>query len=341
MNRGFPMKIIIVGGTGLLGSQAAKLMMSHGHDVEAISLPSIPENLELPKQMIIHFYDYTMMSDQEIERIFTGKDALVFAAGVDERVEFKAPVYQAYETYNIKPVERMLSIAKNVGIKHAVILGSYFSHFAKKWNELELEKHHPYIRSRLNQERVALSFADENFYVNILELPYIFGIQKGRKPVWTIFVNQFRKPKVIFFPKGGTAMVTVNQVSHAIYNAIRYGEMKKCYPIGYYNMEWKTLIKKILLAMDMSTKKIITIPNFIALYGFVRLNKAYKKKGIEPGLNPSQFLKLMSRKTFISKDETAILRLPDDDINQAIHDSIVYAFDIEKSDLDVLEMKVK
>ena len=335
------MKIIIIGGTGLLGSAAAKLMIDQGHQVEAISLPNIPKDLDLPTQMIIHFYDYTVMSDQEIEDIFRGKDALVFAAGVDERVEFKPPVEKAYETYKIKPVERMLSIAKKLGIKHAIILGSYFSYFAKKWSELELEKHHPYIRSRLNQERIALSFADENFYVNVLELPYIFGIQKGRKPVWTIFVNQFKKPRVIYFTKGGTSMVTVNQVAHAIYHAILYGEMKKCYPIGYFNMEWKPFIKKVLTAMGMPKKKIIIVPNIVALYGFIRLKKEYNKKGIEPGLNPIQFLKLMSRKTFISIDESKILRLPDDDINQAIHDSISYAYDIEKLNLDVIEMKAK
>ncbi|MBU1143871.1 MAG: NAD(P)-dependent oxidoreductase [Firmicutes bacterium] len=335
------MKIIIVGGTGLLGSAAAKLMIENGHTVEAISLPPIPEELELPKEMTIYLNNYIEMSDLEIEEIFRGKDAFVFAAGVDERVEFEAPVYEAYETYNIKPLSRMLSIAKKVGIKHAVVLGSYFSHFAKIWKKMELEKHHPYIRSRLEQERVSLSFADENFYVNVLELPYIFGIQKGRKPVWSIFINQFEKPRIVLFPKGGTSMVTVNQVAHAIYHSILYGEQSKCYPIGYFNMEWKSLIKKVLFAMEMPNKKVINVPNILALIGFIRLNKEYKKKGIEPGLNPTQFLKLMSRKTFISPVLSDQLRLPNDDIDQAIFESISYAYRIHKMHLSVVEMKAK
>lgn len=335
------MKIIIVGGTGLLGSAAAKLMIENGHEVEALSLPPIPSELDLPKEMIIHLNNYTTMSDLEIESIFKEKVAFVFAAGVDERVEFEAPVYKAYEMYNIKPLERMLKIAKKVGIKHAVILGSYFSYFAKLWKHMDLEKHHPYIRSRLEQERVSLSFADENFYVNVLELPYIFGIQKGRKPVWSIFIEQFEKPKTILFPKGGTSMVTVHQVAHAIYHSLLYGEMKKCYPIGYFNMKWKVLIKKVLNAMEMPNKKVITVPNFLALIGFVRLNKEYKKKGIEPGLSPIQFLKLMSKKTFISSDLSHQLKLPNDDINQAIFDSISYAYQIHQTNLDVLEMKAK
>ena len=335
------MKVIIVGGTGLLGSAAAKLMIENGHHVEALSLPPIPNDLDLPKEMIIHLNNYTTMTDLEIESILKGKDAFVFAAGVDERVEFEPPVYEAYETYNITPLKLMLKIAKKVGIKHAVILGSYFSYFAKLWKHMELENNHPYIRSRLEQESVSLSFADEKFHVNILELPYIFGIQKGRKPVWSIFINQFEKPRVILFPKGGTTMVTVNQVACAIYHSILYGEIKKCYPIGYFNMTWKKLIQRVLSGMEMPKKKIITVPNFLALIGFMRLNKEYKKKGIEPGLNPVQFLKLMSKKTYISSDLSSQLKLPNDDIDQAIYESISYAYQIHKSNLDVLEMKAK
>ena len=38
--------------------------------------------------------------------------------------------------------------------------------------ELELTKWHPYIRSRVDQENAAMSFADGNFSVTVLELPY-------------------------------------------------------------------------------------------------------------------------------------------------------------------------
>ncbi|MDO9630110.1 MAG: NAD(P)-dependent oxidoreductase [Acholeplasmataceae bacterium] len=335
------MKIIILGGTGLLGSAAAKLMIENGHSVSSISLPPVPENLDIPKQMKVILNNYMTMSDKEIEKVFMGYDAFVFAAGVDERVEFEAPVYDAYVKYNIEPLSRMLKIAKKVGIRHAVILGSYFSYFAKTWTHLKLEKHHPYIRSRIEQERVALAFADEKFFVNVLELPYIFGVQNGRKPVWTIFVKQFEKPKTILFPKGGTAMVTVNQVAHAIYHSILFGDMKKCYPIGYFNMDWKQLIHRVLIAMDMPNKKVITVPKALAYIGFARLKSQYRKKGIEPGLHPTQFLKIMSRKTYIEPELSKDLQLPHDDINQAIDDSISYAYKVFKNEFNVLEMKVK
>lgn len=140
----------------------------------------------------------------------SGCEGFVFAAGVDERVEGPAPIYDMFYKYNIAPLKRLLTIAKSCGFKHAIILGSYFAYFNRVLPELELAKHHPYIRSRADQEDMALSFADASFDVSILELPYIFGAQPGRKPVWVFLVEQIQNMKnATMYPKGGTAMVTV------------------------------------------------------------------------------------------------------------------------------------
>ena len=332
------MKIGIAGGTGLLGSSAAKVMIEHGHEVHALTLPFIKGSLDIPTQMILHTCDFNQISNTELDQFMQGLDAFVFAAGVDERMEFEYPVYDAYLKYNINPVRRMLSSAKKMGVKKAIILGSYFSHFAKIWPKLRLKENHPYIRSRLEQENVAFSLASPSFEVVVLELPYIFGAQQGRKPVWSIFIERFDKPKVIFFPKGGTAMVTLKQVGVAIYHAILYGKNQKAYPLGYVNMTWRKLIKHVLKGMDQN-KPIITIPYLLANLGIKSMQKSYDKKGIEPGLNPNTFAKLMTRKTYIDPSQSKDLLLPPDDIEEAIYDSISYAYQIYKDNLEVNDMK--
>ena len=60
-----------------------------------------------------------------------GCEGFVFAAGIDERVEGPAPIYELFKKYNITPLERFLRIAKDCGVKHVAICGSYFSYFAK------------------------------------------------------------------------------------------------------------------------------------------------------------------------------------------------------------------
>lgn len=63
----------------------------------------------------------------------------------------------------------------------------------KKQPQMQLQLKHPYIKSRLEQEDVAFKYADENMAVAVLELPYIFGVQPGRKPVWTILAEQLKR----------------------------------------------------------------------------------------------------------------------------------------------------
>lgn len=118
---------------------------------------------ESRKEKKIEYGNYLEMTDDEIRNYMSGCEGFVFAAGVDERVEGPAPIYDLFKKYNIDPLKRLLTIAKECGIKHVSICGSYFSYFAKTRQNLELTKWHPYIRSRIDQEEMAMSFADENF----------------------------------------------------------------------------------------------------------------------------------------------------------------------------------
>lgn len=195
------MNIFMVGGTGLLGSEAARELISRGHRVTALSLPPLPTGADLPEGMTVVFGDYLQMSDEALRSHLQGCEGFVFASGIDERVEGKRPIYELFSKYNIAPLERMLTLAKACGVSHSVIYGSYFSYFDKTRPQDKLSTLHPYIRSRRDQEKMALSFADEGFDVAILELPYIFGVQPGRKPVWVFLVKMIRAMKpVTLFP---------------------------------------------------------------------------------------------------------------------------------------------
>ena len=47
------MKIAIIGGTGLLGSEAARELIARGHEVTAVALPPLPQGASLPPAMQI------------------------------------------------------------------------------------------------------------------------------------------------------------------------------------------------------------------------------------------------------------------------------------------------
>lgn len=330
----------MIGGTGLLGCAAAALFIERGHSVKSVALPPLPEGAPIPPEMELIWGNYLEMSDGEIKAMMAGCDCLVFAAGIDERVEFPAPVYSYYEKYNINPVKRLISLAKECGLSSSVVLGSYFAYFAKEKPEMELTKKHPYIRSRIAQEEAALALADGTMAVAVLELPYIFGTQPGRKPVWVILIEQLSKmPLVTMYPKGGTAMLTVRQVAETIVGVAEKNKGGNAYPISYYNLTWDEFLKIVHAAMGKPDRKIIHIAKWMfKLFGKTMI-KQYAKKGIDPGLNPVDLAEIMCMNTFIDKKWSVALGATDDDINAAIFDSVKLSVEAFEGKKALVEMK--
>jgi len=289
------MKVFMVGGTGLLGEKAANILISRGHEVSAVALPPIPVGAPIPKEMKLKLCDINKISDEEVKELMNGCDCFIFASGIDERVECPAPVFDWYDKYNIKPLERLLPIAKEMGIKKAVILGSYFSMLDKEEYGYKqklpkgLKERNPYIRARLLQEETVKKFVDDNFDAAILELPYIFGTQPGRKPVWTVLIEQIAsmdKLSYTMYPKGGTALLTVRQVGEAISGAAeKLGEEFKgffAWPITMYNMTWKEFLPIVYEARGMGpNRKVVGVPAWLMKLGMNGVIKEYKEKGIE------------------------------------------------------------
>lgn len=324
------MKVLMIGGTGLLGSEGAAELIRRGHAVSTIALPPLPQGARLPSEMKIEFGNYMDMSDDEIGKNFEGCEGFVFAAGVDERVEGPPPVYDLFKKYNITPLERLLRIAKEQGVKHTVICGSYFSYFAKERPALRLTRWHPYIRSRIDQENMAMGFADTGFNVAVLELPYIFGAQPGRKPVWVFLVEMIRSmKKTTMFPKGGTAMVIVKQVGQTIAGALERTQGGACWPVGYYNMTWKEFLAIVHRYMGVPAHKVLTIPKWMYALGSKGLMEKQKAEGLEGGLHMVKFADLQCSNQFIDKSlGCEPLGVKPDDIDAAIGDSIKLCLDI-------------
>ncbi|MDP4269168.1 MAG: NAD(P)H-binding protein [Bacteroidota bacterium] len=336
------MKVFIVGGTGLLGSASAEELIRRGHSVRAVALPPLPQDAVLPPAMEIVFGNYMTMSEEELTTQLSGCDAFVFAAGVDERVEFPAPVLEHYKKYNVIPVERLLRIGKQVGIKRAVIMGSYFAHFAKQWPEMKLTEKHPYIKSRILQEEAALAFNGKDMDVMVLELPYIFGTQPGRKPVWTFLVEAIRGMKgFTMYTKGGTTMVTVRQVAQTVAGALEKGKGGTCYPVGWYNMTWKEMLAIFHKYMGMKGRKVITIPSFMYAISGKKIMKDFAAKGVDSGLDMVAFTEIQTAKTFIDNQLIRELGVTEDNIDAAIGDSVKLCLEVLNGKTKLLEMKAE
>ncbi|MBR5772190.1 MAG: NAD(P)-dependent oxidoreductase [Clostridia bacterium] len=338
------MNVFMIGGTGLLGCEAAIQLIKRGHKVTSVALPPLPEGAPIPEEMDLIFGDINKKSDEEILEMLKGNDVFIFAAGVDERVEFPAPVMDYYRKFNIAPLERIFPLCKQAGVKRAVVLGSYFAYLAKERPDMELDKKNPYFKARLEQEKVCEEACDDNFSVKVLELPYIFGTQPGRKPVWVILIEQIKmmdKLPFTMYPAGGTAMLTCRQVGEVICGAAERDVAGfEAFPISMYNMTWKEFLKIVYDARGMgANRKIVSVPPFIMKMGMNKVKKDYKARGIDSGIDPFNLPDIMDLNLFIDRKYSEELGATEDDINAAIFDSIKVSVASYEGKVKLLEMK--
>ena len=63
------MKIFMIGGTGLLGCEAATTLIKRGHQVKSVALPPLPEGAPIPKEMELVLGEINKKTDEEIEQM--------------------------------------------------------------------------------------------------------------------------------------------------------------------------------------------------------------------------------------------------------------------------------
>ncbi len=300
-------RVFVVGGTGFLGYHAIQEFLAKGWGVTALGLPPAhPLNPSVtasghalyPDTVNIILQNLDAASDEELLALLRGHKALVFAAGLDDRYTPKKPAYPRFYKANVESLRRLLILAKKAGVKRTVVLGSYFAHFNHLWLELKLAERHPYIRSRLEQEKAATSIPGLDGMV--LELPYIFGALPipGWKPLWTPLVKYIRFSRIILYMKGGTACISARTVGRAILAAVERGEAGMVYPIGQENLTWTQMLTRLARA-DGRTLKVVTLPTWaikLGMFGVLLIHKLQRK---ESGLNMGYFAQLQTAETFL------------------------------------------
>jgi dihydroflavonol-4-reductase len=294
-------RVLIVGGTGFLGYHAAQEFLAKGWEVTVMGLPPAPPAGLFPDTVGMVLQKVDLMPEAELAALLQGHDALVFAAGLDDRHILTKPAYAKFYQANVAEVQRLLTLAKEAGVKRAVVLGSYFAYFHRLWPELKLGDRHPYIRSRLEQEKMATSIPGLDGMV--LELPYIFGTMPipGWKPIWAPLVQYLRSSGIIFYMAGGTACISARVVGRAIVGAIEQGEAGKCYPIGQENLTWPEMLTRLAQA-DGRQIRVVTLPTWLIGAAMQGVLLSHLIQGKEGGLDLRYFAALQTAKTFIDPE---------------------------------------
>jgi len=297
-------KVIVVGGTGFLGYYAVKEFVRRGHSVTIVALPPLPEEGLFPKEVNIILANIDKLDDSSIIDILKGHDAIVFAAGADDRVIPRAPAYEFFYQANVRSCKRVLSLARQSGIKRGVVLSSYFLYFDRIWPEERLSEYHPYIRSRKEQAQQSMDVSMPDLQLMILELPYIFGSMPGRTPLWKPLIDYVNSRYPLFYMRGGTNMIAVEHVGEAIVGAIEKGKGGHSYTVGDENLTWVEFLERILRILGKK-KRIVILPTCVVRLMLRVVGLQHRLRGRESGLDPDRFAAIQTRNTFFDPAPTA------------------------------------
>lgn len=315
-------KVFVLGGTGLLGYYTVRELLKQDMEVSTIALPPMPAEDLLPKEVNCRLGNINELTDDQIIELLQGIDGFIYAAGVDERVVPDAPAAHFFYEQNVRPTQRLARLARKSGVKKFVIFGSYFSHFAEQWTDLNL-KAQAYPRTRLLQEELAILEGEGAMDVISLRLPYIFGTMPGRKPLWEMFLPQIQGKDFVPVLGGGTAMVTTQQVAEASVGALKYGEHGGKYAICDTNMKHQEFFQIIADILGQKETVVQVLPIEQMKPGYIAADEHASAQGKEHGIHVALTAEIQNRDAYLVPEDTMpILKYQKDDIRAAIIETI-------------------
>ncbi len=294
------MKIIVIGGTGLLGHEAVEVAISRGHEVTSMDINDAKSETWFTKEAKSVIGNVFNMTEDEICESLKGYDAMVYAVGPDDRFIPSEPAYEYFKLRLVDYAAKVFRAARRAGIKKASLCSSYFLYFDRKFPNKKLSEIHPYIKVRKEQAEVILKEAKEpnglpELKVYVMELPYIFGTCPNREPLWlgtflkNIDLSNEQAP--VAFPNGGSVMCTSKHIGEALIGALEYGDESKHYPIGDENHTFEYMLNKLMEGfLDGKVRPIIVPPQ---AYLADMMDKKYQAEiaaGKYRGLHPKYLM---------------------------------------------------
>lgn len=319
--------ISIVGGAGFLGYHTSLELVRRGCNVTVLALPDETVDNSLAGAVAVKRADIDELSDQQLGDIPQGHDALIYAAGPDDRVELSPGVKASdfFSTQLVERTRRVLQTAKNIGISKAIIFGSYFSyinnHAVCGVKKGSLERH-PYVKARVEQTKQAFYLGDDNFSVAILNIPYVFGVAPGKEPIWReVFIERFGQMSKIYYGSGGTTVISANKIAYGAAQALELAEHGSELAIGSNDMKFKPMIEQLLKSANIK-KPVGNIPAWLQALFMRKEWQKMQSSNLDSGLDMRYLVKdILSKNFFIDHKSTDnILQMPEyqDDVDQAI-----------------------
>jgi nucleoside-diphosphate-sugar epimerase len=242
-------KILVVGGTGLIGAATALHLAELGHEV-TVAGRTPPSSRALEK---LSFLCGSFLADDFSRAALGHFDSLVFAAGNDVR-QLPAGVDEAeyFHRANSIGVPAFIERAREAGVSTAVYVGSYYSYVLPR-ARIEASG---YLRSRRAADEGVRSLATKDFRVCSLNAPFTIGYVEGISglPIETsvrYLLGLMDGPGPRWMIPGGGNFMSTRSFAEAVAGALDRGENGSGYLVGDENWTFAHYYELLLDAMGM------------------------------------------------------------------------------------------
>ncbi len=229
------MKVIIIGGNGLIGGATALLLKSLGSEVVLAGRTPPAETSPLAEFSFTRI-DYL---DERADHSGLGEyDAVVFSAGNDVRHKPPGAGDEYWQMANSEGIPRFFEALRDAGVRRAVNVGSFYPQAAP-----HLVETNAYVRSRREADAGIAALATPEFAAISVNAPLVIGFVPGANfPMLDTHIR-FALGELAdipnFVPPGGVNFISTRSTAEAIVGALERGEAGASYLIGDENLTYQ------------------------------------------------------------------------------------------------------
>jgi dihydroflavonol-4-reductase len=320
------MKVLLLGGNGLLGHNVLKQLLQQGHEVHALLRSSLDKDASAWQGMSDRFtlFQGSLLDDAALQAAAEGCDAIINCAGVTDMSLLR---YDDYLPVNRDLCRRLVELMERQRITHLVHTSTantigYGTPLQAADEQVPMQP--PFSRSyyglsKREGEEILLQAARRHtdWHIVVVNPGFMIGAYDTKPSSGTLLLAGYRRPLMVA-PRGGKSFVHVADAAAAIVNALDCGQNGHRYLLTGQNLLLKEFYQ--LQAKACGYRQwIVPLPNAVlAVAGWC--GDLLRFCGLRTQLSTRNVRQLMVREYYDNAAARTELAMPQTTIEQAVGD---------------------
>jgi len=245
-------KVLLTGGTGLLGSNIAELLIMKGFDVRTTVRKT--SDLRALKDLRTELHVADLLDISSLRAAIKGCDYVIHAAADTSQ----AGNEEELQAVNCDGTSNIIDVSQEAGIKKFIHISSANTFLRSKGSNAVIVFNH-YMNSKLEAEnRVMRAFCEGGLPVVIISPSFMIG-SRDAKPGSGEIITRFLNNKIVISPNGGKNFVPVKDVAACAVAAMEKGKTGSNYLISGENLTYTEFYRTMITVSGMK-RTIIKLP---------------------------------------------------------------------------------